>query len=136
MRGTTRDPAQAAGIEAAGIESAVADPDRPGTILDLVGDVTVVHWLLASASGGPEVVAAIHGPRLERLLEKLVDSPVRGFVYEAAGGVPRQHLEIGAELVRSAARTWRIPVEVVETAPAPVEAWLDAMAAATGRLVG
>jgi uncharacterized protein YbjT (DUF2867 family) len=135
VRGTTRDPTLATEIEAAGIEPAVADPDRPGTILELVGDVTVVHWLLGSASGEPEVVAAIHGPRLERLLEKLVDSPVRGFVYEAAGGVQRQYLEIGAELVRSAAQIWRIPVEVVATGPDPVEAWLDAMAAATERLV-
>ena len=41
-------------IEAAGIEAAIADPVRPGTILDLVGDVAVVHWLLGSASGEPE----------------------------------------------------------------------------------
>ena len=72
-------------IEAAGLEAAVADPDRPGTVLELCGDVTVVVWLLGSARGEPELIAAIHGPRLERLLEKLVDSPVRGFVYEAAG---------------------------------------------------
>lgn len=136
VRGTTRDPARAERIEAAGIEPAVGDPDRPGTILELVADVTLVFWLLGSATGGPETVAAIHGPRLERLLEKLVDSPVRGFVYEAAGGVQRQHLEMGAELVRSAAETWRIPIEIVQTAPDPVMPWLDAMAAARVGLVG
>lgn len=118
-----------------GIEPAVADPDRPGTVLDLVGDVTVVHWLLGTAEAGPERISTIHGLRLEALLEKLVDTPVRGFVYEAAGGVPRRHLERGAAIVRSAAQTWRIPVEVVEADPADRDAWLDAMTSATQRLV-
>ena len=70
-------------------------PIGPAPLLDLVGDVTVVCWLLGSAQGEPEEIAAIHGPRLERMLEKLVDTPVRGFVYEAAGSVRRHHLERG-----------------------------------------
>jgi uncharacterized protein YbjT (DUF2867 family) len=135
LRGTTRDPEHVADIEAAGIEPAVADPDRPGTLLDLVGDVTVVHWLLGTAQAEPEVIVAIHGVRLQALLERLVDTPVRGFVYEAAGDVQRQQLERGAGLVRSAAETWRIPVEVVEADPADFDPWLDAMSAATQRLV-
>ncbi|MEK6252512.1 MAG: hypothetical protein AABM43_11315 [Actinomycetota bacterium] len=135
LRGTTRDPEHVADIEAAGIESAVADPNRPGTLLDLVGDVTIVHWLLGTAQAEPEVIVAIHGARLKALLERLVDTPVRGFVYEAAGDVQRQQLERGAGLVRSAAETWRIPVEVVEADPTDLGAWLDAMTAATLRLV-
>jgi nucleoside-diphosphate-sugar epimerase len=135
LRGTTREPARIADIEAAGIEPAVAGPDHPGTLLDLVGDVTVVHWLLGTAEAAPEVIDAIHGSRLKALLEKLVDTPVRGFVYEAAGEVPRQQLERGAGIVRSAAQTWRIPVEVVEADPADRDSWLDAMTAATQRLV-
>jgi hypothetical protein len=135
LRGTTREPARIADIDAVGIEPAVADPDRPGTVLELVGDVTVVHWLLGTAEAEPEGISAIHGPRLEALLEKLVDTPVRGFVYEAAGGVPRRHLERGTAIVRSAAQTWRIPVEVVEADPADRDAWLDAMTSATQHLV-
>ena len=76
--------------------------------------MTLVFWLLGSALGEPEVIAAVHGPRLERLMEKLVDTPVRGFVYEAAGRVQRRHLERGAAIVREAAERWRIPVEVVD----------------------
>ena len=60
-------------IAGAGLEPAEADPDRPGTILELSG-VAVVVWLLGSATGERRTVAAIHGPRLERLLEKLVDT--------------------------------------------------------------
>jgi uncharacterized protein YbjT (DUF2867 family) len=136
VRGTTRDSTRRGEIEAAGIEAAVANPARPGTIFELVGDVTVVHWLLGDARGGEEELEAPHGLSLEALLEKLVDTPVRGFVYEAGGGVPAEHLQRGAELVRSAAETWRIPVEVVSADPADHRQWLDAMVAATGRLTG
>lgn len=117
VRGTTRSQKGAAAIEAAGIEAAVADPDRPGTILDLVGDVALVVWLLGSALGEPEAIAAIHGPRLEGLLGRLVDTPVRGFVYEASGGVQQKHLDGGVEIVESAARTWSIPVAVLREEP-------------------
>ena len=135
VRGTTRSEDRLAAIEAAGAEAAIADPDRPGTVLELVGDVTVVHWLLGSAVGEPESVAAIHGPRLERLLEKLVDTPVRGFVYEASGDVGLVRLEGGAELVSRAAETWRIPVEVVSADPGEPEAWLEAMVAASAAVL-
>jgi uncharacterized protein YbjT (DUF2867 family) len=134
VRGTTRREEAAAAIEAAGIVAAIADPDRPGTLLDLVGDVTVVYWLFGSAQGDPQAVAALHGPRLERILEKLVDTPVRGFVYEATGGVEAQHLERGEGLVRTAAQTWRIPVEVVAADPAEPETWASEMLKAALRL--
>lgn len=105
VRGTSRREEGLAAIEAAGIEPALADPDRPGTILELVGDVAVLVLLLGGATGSDEELAAIHGPRLERLMEHLVETPVRGVVYEGT--------EAGSEVVKVAGRTWRIPVEVV-----------------------
>ncbi len=42
MRGTSRGEHGLAAIEAAGIEPALADPDRVGTVLEVVGDVAVV----------------------------------------------------------------------------------------------
>lgn len=135
VRGTSRCEDRLAAIESAGAEAATADPERPGSVLDLVGDVTVVHWLLGSADGDPELVAAIHGPRLERLLEKLVDTPVRGFVYEAAGGAPAADLRRGADLVRLAAETWRIPVELVSADPSDPDGWLEAMAEASAAIL-
>ena len=135
-RGTTRDPGNAEDILATQMEAVVADPNRVGSILDHVGDVALVFWLLGSALGEPEAVAAIHGARLERVMEKLVDTPVRGFVYEAAGRVQRHDLERGAEIVREAAERWRIPIEVVAEDPRDWEAWTEAMLAATARLIG
>jgi uncharacterized protein YbjT (DUF2867 family) len=113
VRGTSRRDEGLAAIEAAGIEPALADPEQPGTLLELVGDVTAVHWLLGSAAGLEENLAAIHGPRLERFLERLVETPVRRFVYEAFGSVDPGILERGTAVVEEAARTWRIPVEIV-----------------------
>ncbi|HEX8752218.1 MAG TPA: hypothetical protein VF731_02270 [Solirubrobacterales bacterium] len=130
VRGTSRTQEGLAAIEAAGIEPALADPERPGTILDLVADVAVLYLLLGSAAGGTELLEAIHGPRLERLLEHLVDTPVRGVVYEAAGNVDRALLDGGAELVRAAGATWRIPVAIVAAAPEDLSAWTQEMARA------
>jgi uncharacterized protein YbjT (DUF2867 family) len=113
VRGTSRREEGLEPIRAAGIEPARADPDQPGTLLELVGDVTAVYWLLGSATGGAENIAAIHGPRLERFLERLFETPVRRFVYEAAGSVDAAILEQGAAAARQAAETWRIPVEVL-----------------------
>jgi uncharacterized protein YbjT (DUF2867 family) len=125
VRGTSRDAEGLAAIEAAGIEPARADPERPGTVLELVDDVAVLIWLLASATGDAEAVAAIHGPRLGSLLERLVETPVRGFVYEGAGTVDAKLLSGGAELVRNAERTWRIPVTVTETSRSDGPAWVE-----------
>jgi uncharacterized protein YbjT (DUF2867 family) len=105
VRGTSRREQGLAAIEAAGIEPALADPDRVGTVLEFVADVTILVLLLGSIEGSEEERAAIHGPRLERLLEHLVETPVRGILYEGT--------EAGEEVVRVAARTWRIPVGIV-----------------------
>jgi nucleoside-diphosphate-sugar epimerase len=127
VRGTSRHEQGLPAIEAAGIEAALADPDRVGTVLELVGDVAVVFHLLGSAAGEAEAVAAIHGPRLERLLEKVVDTPVRGFVYEAVGSVDPGLLGAGAEIIHTAARTWHIPVAVVEAEPEEPSEWSQKM---------
>jgi nucleoside-diphosphate-sugar epimerase len=131
VRGTSRTEDGAEEIRSRGHEAAVADPDHPAGILELVGDVTVMHWLLGSATGPAENLEAIHGPRLERLLEHLVDTPVRGVVYEAAGSVPPRLLAGGAALVREASERWRIPARLVEADPADRTAWPRAAAAAT-----
>jgi len=132
VRGTTRDPARAAPIEAAGAEPVVADPDRLGTLMGALAGVSVVCWLLGSADGS----GALHGERLSALTERLVDTPVRGLVYEAAGTVDRELLAGGAAIVRQASQRWHIPVEVVSEDPANPGRWTGAMAAAVGRLLG
>ena len=71
--------------------------------------------------------------RLQTLLEHLVDTPVRGVVYEAAGTVDPALLKQGAHIVREASRVWHIRGEVVTAYPADHEAWLGAMKEAVDR---
>lgn len=125
VRGTSREEDGLVAIEEAGIEPARADPEHPATILELVDDVAVVIWLLGSATGSDEELAAVHGPRLEALLERFVETPVRGFVYEGVGSVDPKLLAGGAELARNAERTWRIPVTVTETPREHGPQWVE-----------
>jgi uncharacterized protein YbjT (DUF2867 family) len=135
VRGTSREAEALEAIEAVGIEPARADPERPATILELVDDVAVVIWLLGSATGPAEDLVAIHGPRLEALLERLVETPVRGFVYEGVGSVDPELLAGGAELVRNAERTWRISAAITETAREHGPAWVEELEKATLELL-
>jgi uncharacterized protein YbjT (DUF2867 family) len=130
VRGTSRDTDRLADIDTAGIEPALADPDRVATLVDQLEGVSVLFWLLGSARGDTERVTALHGPRLERVLEEIVDTPVRGFVYEAAGDAPATDRERGAAAVAVASERWRIAVEVVDAHPADHSAWREAMLAA------
>jgi len=134
VRGTTRRADGTAAIQQAGIEPALADPDRIATVLDKIADVAIVAWLLGSADGESDRLAALHGPRLERLCEELVDTPVRGLVYEGAGTVAAGSLREGERVLGEASERWRIPVEVVEHDPADWSAWADQALAAFRRL--
>jgi uncharacterized protein YbjT (DUF2867 family) len=134
VRGTTRDPARAAAVAAAGAEPYVGDPDRIATLMEALTGVTVVAWLLGSASG--PAAGELHAGRLRMLCEKLVDTPVRGLLYEAAGTLDDDVLAGGVEVVRTAAATWNIPLELLATPPAECETWTRDAAAAVGRLLG
>jgi nucleoside-diphosphate-sugar epimerase len=101
VRGTTRDPAKLPAIAAVGAEPYVGDPDRIATLMDALVGVAIVCWLMGSVP-----VPALHDGRLRMLWEKLVDTPVRGVVYEGA-------LPEGERVARAASERWRIPLEVL-----------------------
>jgi nucleoside-diphosphate-sugar epimerase len=136
VRGTTRDPGRAAAIAEAGAEPYVGDPDRIATLMDAITGVTIVCWLMGTATGDPERVAALHDGRLRMLWEKLVDTPVRGVVHEAAGPLDPAVLARGRAVALVAHETWRIPLELLETDPADHESWRAAAGGAVGRLLG
>jgi hypothetical protein len=126
VRGTTRDVTRFAQISAVGAEPWVGDPDRVGTLFAALDGVSVLCVLLASASGSPEALAALHGTRLEMLLHKAIDTTIRGVVYEGRGSVDRGVLSGGAEAVATACRYSEIPCAVLEADPADHDAWLAA----------
>jgi len=126
VRGTTRSEARRAQIEAAGTEVWIGDPDRIATISYALDGVTILCWLMGSATGSREQLEALHGSRLSMLLERTIDTTVRGLLYEAAGSVDGALLAAGAETVRAACGKSEIPHALLETDPADRDAWLAA----------
>lgn len=126
VRGTTRDPARLGEIEAAGAEAELADPDRVMTLMGALDHVSVACILLGSASGSPEQLHALHGTRLEMLLTKLVDTTVRGVVYEVRGSVAAEVLAGGALRVRAFAERSLVHAVLLDADPAQPHHWLAA----------
>ena len=124
VRGTTRDAGSMTAIAATGAEPYVGDPDRIATLMEALTGVTIVCWLM-----GTVPVPELHDGRLRMLWEKLVDTPVRGVVYEGA-------LPEGEGVARQAAETWQIPLEVLAGDPLDHAAWLAAATGAVDRLLG
>jgi uncharacterized protein YbjT (DUF2867 family) len=133
VRGTTRDRERLPAIEAAGAEPYLGDPDRIATLMEALTGVTIVCWLMGTAEGAPE----LHDGRLRMLWEKLVDTPVRGVVYEAAGPLDPEVYARGRSVAAAAHATWMIPLRVLEADPADHPGWRSgAVEAVTSLLSG
>jgi hypothetical protein len=115
----------------------VGDPDVIGTLARSLEHVSVACLLLGSAAGSAEQLEALHGTRLEMLLTRMVDTTVRGIVYEASGSVDAAVLEAGAARVRACCDDARIPYALLRADPGHVDAWTTAaMAAVNSALDG
>lgn len=114
VRATTRDRERVVAIEAAGGEAIVGDPDRVATVAPALEHVGVAVILLGSATGSPEALAALHGTRLDMLLLRMLDSTVRGIVYEATGSVDPSLLDAGAQRVRAFCEGSMIPYALLD----------------------
>ncbi len=78
VRAVTRSEDRRADVEAAGAECWIGTPDRIGTLRYALENVTLLLWLL-----GEDERPEIHGSRLAMMLEKTIDTTVRGVIYEA-----------------------------------------------------
>jgi NAD(P)-dependent dehydrogenase (short-subunit alcohol dehydrogenase family) len=135
VRIVTRTEARDAAIRAAGAEPWRGDPDRVGTLRYALDNVTLLLWLLGTASGDDEQVAALHGSRLEMMLERTVDTTVRGVVYEAAGPLPDDVFASGIREMESARKRNEVRFELLEADPQDDAAWLPAARAALESLL-
>jgi hypothetical protein len=117
VRFVTRTEERRAAIEAAGGECWIGTPDRIGSLRYALDNVTVLLWLL-----GPVEDGDLHGSRLTMMLERTIDTTVRGVVYEgtAAGA---------AEVERMAAYN-EIPHAVVDAPRDDEQTWVAAVRAA------
>src|SRR5436190_13481224 len=135
VRGTSRDSSRVPALEAAGVEAFIGDPDRVGTIVPALQQVSVACLLLGSAVGDRGRIAALHGARLEMLLGKMIDTTVRGVVYEAGGTAPPDVLQRGTELVSMAGQRSRIPYSLIDADPSNHRAWLGVAVRAVERVM-
>jgi hypothetical protein len=110
VRVVTRHESKRADIEAAGCECWIGDPDRIGTLRYALENATVLLWLFATVD-----VPELHGSRLEMMLERTVDTTVRGVLYEG---------HAGAAVVQAAHDRHDIPIAFLEQDPGDVDAWV------------
>jgi uncharacterized protein YbjT (DUF2867 family) len=129
VRATSRNAGTRAEIESAGAEAVAADPDRISTLVPALEHVSVACVLLGTAIGSDEELAALHGTRLEMLVERMLDTTVRGILYEASGSVDPALLRAGAARVRAACERSLIPNVMLDSNPSDHALWLrDALA--------
>jgi uncharacterized protein YbjT (DUF2867 family) len=136
VRATTRRPERLAELEAAGCEARLADPDRVATLAAALANVTIAYLLLGSARGSAQALEALHTTRLEMLLSRMLDSPVRAVVYEAAGAVDGELLGRGSRIVRSVCERSRIPYALLDADPTLSSGWVGEAVALPERLLG
>jgi hypothetical protein len=70
------------------------------------------------------------------MLSKVIDTTVRGVVYEAAGTIAPGAFATGIAELRRMGRLNEIPVAIVDASPADRTAWVAAARHAIGNLVG
>lgn len=103
-------------LEAAGFAVRAVAPSLPGDVFEALDNVAVVAYLM-----DPSDEPLAHDEWLETVLLKVVDTGVRGFVYENVSGDANRHVDHARE-------TWHIPIEEV--------ADLDDLVAAVNRSLG
>lgn len=128
VRITTRAESGRSAIEALGAECWVGTPDRLATLRGSLDGVAIACWLLGTASGDPEELAALYTTRLELFLTQAIDTTVRGVVYEPAGArVPAEAAAAGAEIAARLTERNRIPAAILGASDADEadgESWL------------
>ena len=162
VRITTRTEAGRSAIEATGAECFVGTPDRLATLRAALESVTIACWLMGTASGDPQHLRALHSSRLRFFLAQVIDTTVRGFLYEASGSdaprskasgsegprsrasgteaprsnVSRELLAAGEEIVRALGQRNAIPVAILADDPGDSGAWLAGARDALDALLG
>ena len=119
-----------------GAEYLAGDPDRIGTLRYACENVTTLVWALGSATGpNTEAVHALHGTRLSMMLERTIDTTVRGVIYEHRGTLPPEVLDEGRAVVERLCGKNEIPFVILDADPADSETWADAADAAIAELL-
>jgi hypothetical protein len=136
VRVSTRTEAGRQAIETLGAECWIGTPDRLATMRGALENVTVICWLLGSATGSAPTLEALHTTRLEFFLTQAIDTTARGFVYEASAGPAAAELvRDGEAIVRTLAARNAIPTAFVTADHDDLDAWLADAGAAVASLL-
>jgi nucleoside-diphosphate-sugar epimerase len=136
VRATTRDPGRLDALGAGGCEAVLADPDRVATLAPAFEHVGVAFVLLGSAVADSSQLEALHTTRLDMLLLRMLDSTVRGIVYEASGSVDGGLLRGGADRVKAFCEDSMIPYVLINADPRDYAVWVRAAAGAVDAVLG
>ena len=132
VRLTTEREQRREAITGVGAECWIGTPTRLATLRAALESVSVVCWLLAGLSAEHD----LHTSRLEFFLGQIVDSTVRGFVYEIPGAeLPPELRERSKEIARGMCQKNSIPLEVIDADPGAGE-WLQVAHSAIASVLG
>jgi len=120
VRITTRTDAGRPAIEAAGAECWLGTPARLATLRGVLDSVAVACWLLAGARGEREELQELHHERLSFFLTQLIDTTVRGFVYEPPDNASLSGEQVAVQLTARNA----IPLQLLRADPGDPAAWV------------
>jgi hypothetical protein len=82
--------------------------------------------MLGTACGTEEQLMSLYTSRLEFFLNQIIDTTVRGFVYEPPGGsASAEVIEAGLDVARSVTSRNSIPLLLLNTGPEQTEQWLS-----------
>lgn len=158
LRITTRSEQGRAAIEATGSECWVGTPERLATLRGVLDGVAIACWTLARAEGSEQQLLELHRERLEFFLTQLIDTTVRGFVYErgddrqlaeargadrgqgagtgaGAAATPAAVLAAGEQTARRLTERNAIPLALLRADASDRPAWLLAAHGAIERLL-
>ncbi len=131
VRISTRTQERRGAIEQAGAECWIGTPDRLATLRGALDSVTILCWMLGSATGTPGELRALYTTRLELFLTQAIDTTVRGFLYEARGErVGEELLGEGERTVRAITERSVIPCAILTADPDALRSWLEEARAA------
>jgi hypothetical protein len=137
VRITTRSDAGRAAIEAAGGQCWIGTPDRLATLRGALDGVTILCWLMATATGTDAQLQALHGDRLRFFLTQAIDTTVRGLIYEARARADERGalLAEGERTVREVTARNAIPAAFLTAVPDDIDSWLAQAGAAIHSLL-
>jgi len=137
VRITSRSPEGRAEIEGVGAECWPGTPERLATLRGALDGVAVACWLLGGASGAAGALEELHTVRLEFFLTQMIDTTVRGFVYEGRGTTgAAAALGEGEQIARRVCERNAIPLAVLDRTAAEGDLWQQQARGAIEELLG